>query len=393
MNIKGTKKGNKEDLLSKKNVWAVGIGYKESRNPFKKIINKIKKLLGVKSIRVYVTHKELPKDLLEKDFIPKRVDGCRTDVVPEPPVKHLNEYRSKHRPVKTGVSMCNAAGTACTSGFPVWKIEDGEIIRGAQVNNHCQTRYGEDKVRKGDPVIQPSLFDEGDPENDQVAEVYEWYPRSVDKINDMDSGMNKFIDGHKMTHEMVSKEYVPEMGEVKLGDIVWKEGRTTGYTEAEVIDTDVTVRVNSSEGVLQYEGQFFTKYMLGGGDSSSAIMKKSNNKIVGQGFCGTDNISGHCPIQPIVEYFDLYLTREDAEEELEEVGWGYVADGWNDVDWITVFDDSEFVETRVNTFWGMRVRKNPSTNSEIIGKIKRGETIKVYDVIQGDDYTWLKIKV
>lgn len=393
MNIKTVKDNNTQELLDKKNVWAVGLGYKESRNPLIGAVNKLKKLLGIRSIRVYVTEKEPADDLLDKDLIPKMINGYETDVVDEPQAKPLNEYKARHRPVKTGVSMCNAAGTACTSGFPVWKIEDGEIIRGAQVNNHCQTRYGDEKVHKGDPVIQPSLFDGGDPDSDQVAEVYEWYPRSVDKINDMDSGMNKFIDGHKMTHEMVSKEYVPEMGEVKLGDIVWKEGRTTGYTEAEVIDTDVTVRVNSSEGVMEYKGQFFTRYMLGGGDSSSAIMKKSNNKIVGQGFAGTDRISCHCPIQPIVEYFDVYLTREDAEEELEEVRWGYVADGWNDVDWITVFDDSEFVETKVNTFWGMRVRKNPSTNSEIIGKIKRGETIKVYDVIQGDDYTWLKIKV
>ena len=392
MEVKQKKRKYERELLDKKNVWAVSVGFKESRNPFKKILNKIKKFLGIYSIRVWVNEKEPKKDLEEKDLVPKRIEGVRTDVKADTPVEFLNEYRKRHRPIKSGVSMCNIVGTACTSGIPVWRIIDKEIKKGAQVNNHCQVRITGEPTVKGDPVTQPSVFD-GGTEEDIVGEVYEWYHRDVNKNNAMDSGWNLLEEGVDMLPKTLKNKYVPEVDSVRPGDKVWKEGRTTGYTEAEVLDVDVTVRVNSQSGVMTFVGQIFTSYLLGAGDSSSAVFKKSNNKVVAQGFAGTENISCLTPYQPILDYFDGFLTREEAEEALNGQRYGYIADGWNDADIFTIFNDQDEVKFKINTFWGMNIRRNPDENSSRIGKAERGEEVVAVDAIKGQNYDWLKIKL
>lgn len=398
--LKEIKRKHEEELLNKKNVWAVSIGYKESESPIKNIINKIKKALGIKSIRVYVEKKESKNKLDEIDLVPKKIEGVKTDVKEDTPIRFINEisdYREKYRPVKAGISMCNAASTACSSGIPVYKIIDDKVRTLANVNNHCQNMIGSDITRKGDPIIQPSLFDGGDPEEDQVGEVYDFYERRTDRKNIMDSGLNLLYEDVEMTLETLDKKPVPEIENLKLGQKVWKSGRTTGYTEAEVIDIDVTVSIKNNQGnIMYFKDQVFTTGELAdGGDSSSVVFSQKNNKIVAQLFAKGGGIVAITPYQRIKDYFDFYLTKEEAEAALESGGqytYAYIADGWNSLNKKTIFDDERDVEAKITTYWGMKVRKNPSVDSEKIGKVKNGEVVKIVDYIEGSRYNWYKIK-
>ena len=358
-----------KELLKKKNVWAVSEGYKESSSPLKRIQNFLKKQKGETCIRVRVHKKEALEDLEVKDIIPKYYEGIETDVIEsEMPVELA--YRDKHRPVKTGVSMCNHASSACTSGGPVYK--DGKTY--ALVNNHCQGRLGlkYNETIKGDVIIQPSLFDGGNA-SCRVATVAEWYPRTESKINEMDAGLNLMeVD---MLRNTIKTDYIPEVANVKPGDYVWKEGRTTGYRKAKVLDVNVIVRVNSAGGVLSYGGMIFTEPTLGaGGDSSSWVFDK-NNRVVAQLFAGSDSIMCIQPMQKVLDYFGVSLLPQEKQE-------GYVAMNSN---W----------STDKKTLVRLNFRREPRLgNDVIIRTLPVGTPIEVvgWECYQ-DKYHWLKVLV
>ena len=366
-------KKNRESILKKNNVWAVGEGYKKSRNPLKQLKNIIKKARGEKAVRVYVTKKKKLSELSKKDLIPKQIEGKETDVVEATPIEHLSEYRAKHRPVKTGVSMCNAYGTACTSGGPVYK--DGKTF--ALVNNHCQDRFGISSLitYKGDPIIQPSLFDGGSLEENQVGEVYEWYERDPNKINEMDAGLNLMHE--EMIPTTLGGNYNKKVVETEPGKTVQKYGRTTGHTTAKVLDTNVYVKVNSEAGVVTYEGAVFTEAKLGaGGDSSSWIFNKDMN-IVGQLFAGSDEIMCFQPMQKVLDYFNVSLVPEEETY--------FVAAGR---DW---YIDIPLGKTKTTVNLNLRTEPRVASNTYVKTLPKGTEIDIIKKLGKSGGYEWLQI--
>ena len=365
------------NLIDKKNVWAVGYGFKDSRSLIKKIKNLQKRRRGETAIRCWVNKKEKEEDLDEKDLIPKYIDGKETDVKVGEMPSHLGEYRKKHRPMKAGISMCNAYLTACTAGIPVYK--EGKVF--SLVNNHCQKRL-DGTLKRGDPILQPSRFDGGSLEEHAVGETHEWYERSIDKLNEMDAGLNWVKK--KLLRRTLKREYVPKIGEdVRPGDIVWKEGRTTGYTKAKVLDVDVEARVNSDDGVVKYKGMTLTEPRLGdAGDSSSAVFNKLN-KVVEQLFAGSESIMVTQPIKRLLDHFNVSLTPE--KEAL------YMADGWFNIVPESVEKDN--LEVIINTYWGMNVRDEAGLHGDIIRKAKKGEAVRLLGYAgECDGYDWYKIE-
>ena len=73
-----------------------------------------------------------------------------------------------------------------------------------------------------------------------------------------------------------------------LGMAVKKSGRTTGYTEGEILQVDVTVNVQYGAGrVAQFRDQLMAGAMSQGGDSGSAVLD-GENRLVGLLFAGSD---------------------------------------------------------------------------------------------------------
>jgi hypothetical protein len=289
---------NKEELLQREGVVAVGIGKKYSKG----IIKRIKNLIKNDDCIVVFVEKKLPKEELGDDLIPETIDGVRTDVEEIGQIRTLDVYKEKHRPIPVGTSMCNAYSTACTAGIAVYKGGKQYSL----VNEHCTRRLFEDKTIIGDPVIQPSLMDGGRLENDLCGKVAEAYDRKPGKDNIMDSALNLMID--PLIHKTPHTDYIPEIDSVSAGDDVWKCGRTTGHTKGTVRAVGVNVRVNGGDGDYLMVDQIMTSYMADPGDSSSAVFK--GKKVVGQLHAGNDQVAIFTPIKRILDHFGVSLTND-----------------------------------------------------------------------------------
>jgi hypothetical protein len=77
-----------------------------------------------------------------------------------------------------------------------------------------------------------------------------------------------------------------------VGDKVRKSGRTTEYTEGEIIVQGATVKVQYGGGkVATFEDQFVTGPISKGGDSGSLIVKRDEPVALGLLFAGSDQVT------------------------------------------------------------------------------------------------------
>jgi hypothetical protein len=94
---------------------------------------------------------------------------------------------------------------------------------------------------------------------------------------------------------------------VDVGDMVQKSGRTTGFTQDEIIATDVTVDVDyGADGTARFTNQLLAGSMSQGGDSGSVIFNE-NKDVVGLLFAGSDTVTIFCPIEAV--FTKLGITR------------------------------------------------------------------------------------
>ncbi len=363
---------NKKLLLKKYRVRAVGDGpkYKAGANT------------GEDAVVFYVKKKrkgKIGKSLLKLTgkFIPETIEGKKTDVVElKKEIRELTIFnRDEYRPIKAGTSLCCAYLTACDSGIPVWK--NGNLH--AWVNRHCQERINTVEPIKGDPILQPSLFDGGSLEEHQVGEVLEWYPVTDPDNMELDSGLNLLYK--EMIPETLSGKYTPKICDPKPGEVFWNDSRTTGYSEFEVRAIDVAARVRRRDGkIVTGVGMIFTEPKLQGGDSSSVAFKKDTNEVGMQGWAGSSEVSVFQPARRAKEYHGFSLTKKEDEENQKEK---WIALGW----W------TQFNRDKIDIKFNARIRKGPGLSHEQIGTAFAGEKVELANkkLEEGDNYLWGKI--
>lgn len=147
-----------EELLRKRNVVGVAIGYRESQ--------------GVRTdepaVAVLVEQKLPEAALSESDMVPREVNGVRTDVFEVGYLRALQtgtSSRDKFRPViPAGVSIGHYKVTAGTLGVVVKDRTTGTKL--LLSNNHVFANSNE--ATKGDSIYQPAPMD-GGTESDKVA--------------------------------------------------------------------------------------------------------------------------------------------------------------------------------------------------------------------------------
>ena len=97
-----------------------------------------------------------------------------------------------------------------------------------------------------------------------------------------------------------------------VGTNVHNLGRTTGYTEGKIMQTDVIVDVQYDGGIARFEDQLWIETGVdgssfsAGGDSGSLIMDENDN-AVGLLFAGNDVVTFANPIDAVMQ--DLNITR------------------------------------------------------------------------------------
>ncbi len=148
------------ELLSKRNVIGVGLGFKDLRG----------EPTDEMALMALVEQK-LPREALrDEDFVPPEMDGAKTDVLEVGTIRsQVNSGpRDFWRPtIPPGVSVAHYLGTAGTFGALVYDRRTGEPL---MLSNNHVLAYNND-ASLGDAILQPGATDGGTNPADIVAQL------------------------------------------------------------------------------------------------------------------------------------------------------------------------------------------------------------------------------
>ena len=314
------KRQNLDYLLSRRNVVACGVGFKETEGG----------ITDEPCVVVSVTKKMPEAQLSPADIVPKKLGEVKTDVLETGVIRALQGPTDRWRPAPGGVSIGHVNITAGTLGCLVTKDDQLFILS----NNHVLANTN--AADKGDPIIQPGVYD-GGTLNDQIATLENFIPINFGEeppTCQLATGMESFLNwlakllgsSHRvmafqqvpaknlvdaaiarpLSDDLVKKEIlgigVPKGSrEATLGTPVKKSGRTTGFTTGEIIQIDVTAEVSYGENqTATFEDQLMAGAMSKGGDSGSAVVDEEDF-VVGLLFAGSDSTTIINPIQFVLD--------------------------------------------------------------------------------------------
>lgn len=318
----------RSSFMSRKNVLATGIGYKVTEG----------EKTGQLSIVCSVERKEAQSALSSADLLPKNIDGIPTDVVATGKIRSLQQPTGRFRPAPGGVSIGHFEITAGTLGCLVRKQGKLYILS----NNHVLANSNDASV--GDPILQPAPYDGGKNPTDRVAELSAFIPvnytssehntcpiangiaDTYNLVAQLTGGNSRLQavtvePGRNLVDAALARPLKPEdfqsdiLGigtiagttEGTLGMAIKKSGRTTGVTQGEIQQVNVTVNVNYGNGrIAQFHDQLLAGAMSQGGDSGSAVLDDKNN-LVGLLFAGSDQSTIINRIQHVFELLEVSL--------------------------------------------------------------------------------------
>lgn len=274
---------------------------------------------GIKAVKFLVKSKAPPSSVLKSQMLPKSVNGIVTDVeevvslVPfaakkaasAPVPSTMPNPRVRYRPIRPGSSIgfqdpANVFVMAGTFGL---LVKDATNINYILSNNHVlANESGVDaggakrvELPVGSPIFQPGLLDGGRPSTDRVAELTRWVDLRADRSD------NK-VDGAiaKLTPQNGGSPTILYIGDPKgaaaatVDMIVHKFGRTTSYRAGWVSSVTFDVVIPYDVGDVVFQDQVAVRGLNGvpfsaAGDSGSAILERSSNKVVALLFAGATN--------------------------------------------------------------------------------------------------------
>lgn len=301
-------KQHSNKLLGCSNVVATGLGYKVSNN----------KRSDTLCIVCSVDKKVSVADLSSKDLVPKLINDIPTDVVETGKIRALQAPTERFRPAPGGISVGHKDITAGTLGCWVRKNGQWYILS----NNHVMANSND--ASTGDAILQPGPHDGGRNPEDKIAVLDDFIPIKfvfdVSKCNIagsivtvlnslaasigshtrlqainiqaegnlVDAAIARPLNEADVLSEILNIGTIKSSLSAQLGMPVKKMGRTTGFTEGEITQVDVTVNVQYGPGkIAQFTDQIMAGPMSAGGDSGSAILDENNN-IVGLLFAGSE---------------------------------------------------------------------------------------------------------
>jgi len=315
-------------LLKKRNVLAVGIGYKITGG------RKTKTLSIVCSVE-----KKLPvSELSKKDLVPEEIEGVPTDVVATGKIKALLSRMDRWRPAPGGVSIGHEQITAGTLGCLVKKKDEIFILS----NNHVLAQSNEGSI--GSAILQPGKADGGEFPRDRIGTLAEFVEikwiggegcsiskaaatmanilaratgsrsrllavRQEEAFNLVDAAISRPVRDTDVVNEILEIG-VPSGGlnlTPELGMRIQKSGRTTAVTQDEILQLDVTTQVQYGGGKMaMFEDQIMTGSMSAPGDSGSIIIDMDKN-LVGLLFAGSDEVTVFNRIKHVFDLLGLHL--------------------------------------------------------------------------------------
>lgn len=284
------------------------------------------------AVVVYVS-KKLPKgELLAEHVIPKTISVSGYEVKTDVTQSRFSALTliDTEGPVKPGYSISHPDVSAGTHGF--FAAINGQIVSVDDLIVSCaHVISNTNKGKLGDPIYYPGVAD-GGTEEDTVAYLAATIPIEMIEENECPVA-NLYVNGFNLLAKLLRrKSRIPKpvrevfnrvdcaygrmvkgveidrniykIGEpvgieqATLGMRVQKSGRTTEYTEGEIIGIEADVRVSYSQGTAWFDGQVISDIPCAGGDSGSAVLTYDNN-LVGSLFAGGEGITIMNPIEDV----------------------------------------------------------------------------------------------
>jgi len=315
------------ELLSKRNVVGVGLGYKISQGVS----------TGELSLIVSVTSKVDTSVLTAEDLVPQALDGVRTDVVELGVLRAFQlGPRDRWRPVvPPGVSVGHHRITAGTFGCLVRRGEELFLLS----NNHvlADTNSGQ----QGDAILQPGPAD-GGMADDRIATLADYVPldfgaaspecpvaegtarllnyvagafgsshqlqavKQTEGVNRVDAALARPLSPDLVNNEILYIGAPTGVGAATLGTEVQKTGRTTGHTQGAIIQIDATLRIDYRGSTALFTGQLVAGPMSQPGDSGSAVLDM-DGRVVGLLFAGSDAATIINPIDEVLSALNVQV--------------------------------------------------------------------------------------
>lgn len=295
--IRPIKEASEADILRKPGVTGVDIGYKYVGG----------KKTDELSIRVYVEEK---KDVPKKERIAPTIEGIKTDVIQRKFV--LQADKGRYDLLKGGISIgpCRVINGGAAHGTLGAIVIDNDS-RHKMLLSNFHVMCGDDEWKKGDEMVQPSLVDDGECQNDVVGELQR-------------ASLGGEVDCAVATHttrgiafEIVDIGEVTGISKASMDMSVRKRGRITELTYGIVDTVDLTVRSDYGDGL----GEVTLKNQIGMkvdsskssqfsnlGDSGSVVVN-DKSEVVGLLYAGTEDgtYGAANPIQAVLDALNVSI--------------------------------------------------------------------------------------
>jgi hypothetical protein len=359
-----------DEILRKRNVVGVAVGYKESKG----------KITDEPAVVVMVETKHPLTALAVDDVVPTEVSGVRTDVYETGRFVAQQAPTDRFRPtIPAGCSIGHYTITAGTLGVIVRDRTTGERL--ILSNNHVLANSNAGV--QGDPILQPAPADGGQNPADVVAHLERFIslsfledsteppgtkpppdqpgtdpagclaalmglstlfggrtgtlksdqkitaaaapaatmpaptvatattqPGKLAASNIVDCALAKPVDTAMFTDQILGIGVVRTHKNPELGMRVRKSGRTTGVTESVVTLVNATVDVgygtDAQPLTARFTGQVICEPMSQGGDSGSLVVDMENN-AVGLLFAGSGLATIFTPIEVVFNALNVEL--------------------------------------------------------------------------------------
>ena len=307
----------RDEWLKREGVTAVDLGFKWSGG----------EMTSSLSIRVHVLKKKDKSELTEADLFPKEIDGIAVDVIeasyaPQSlmdvqPEAAVDGRGKRWDEIPVGVSVGCKNSTAGTLGAKVIDKDTGDEM----ILSNWHVLAGRQDVEAGLPIWQPGWIDGGTKDENIIAELTRWV------LGPYDAAVARLTGSRTVKSTTVEDRAIEDSTSPRLGMMVWKSGRSTGYTEGFIDGMRMTVPLNYREaGVHTLKKVFRIVPRPGsgpgeisiGGDSGATWVDEESGKVVGLHFAGeVGNSPEHAlahDIGPIISTLNFRFPGQEAPQ-------------------------------------------------------------------------------
>jgi hypothetical protein len=270
---------------------------------------------GERKIRVYVeTPEDAEKVLMEMPEVKIAGVSIKTEPIVSGRFYALGTQQilasrtERIRPILGGISIGNYKITAGTLGLIVRdKTTKQPLILS---NAHILTQIiNGTEGEINDPILQPGPYDGGTLE-DTVGKLLRFVSIKLPPEANL-------VDCALATCEADFKEYeildigkIVGIGKAKIGDKIFKSGRTTELTQSTLFDDRAMIKVwgyYSPDNYAIFEDQLIssTPFMQGG--DSGSIWVNERNEVIGLGFAGSDKLSCANKIENVANLLNIEI--------------------------------------------------------------------------------------